>query len=464
MDVRLVSTIDSPEVLDYLRDKFETSQQCYMAVAYGSYSAFSELSDSFNKFLRKNGELKAVFDANSLITSPELILELTTIPGDSQCKIYSVLHRRKHPSVRSFHPKLFCFKHGNNCEFLIGSSNFTTGGISRNIEIGTILSCDVNEPIARSSYSLWNKLWFHEDVQTPSYTFLERYRKLWKESREKIETFQSSIEEEIAEISQLEEDSSYQEYNLLYLLGLICGRTKIEEDAPSRFEIILKTGERTPHDAPPGTIAAVGISDFQADQRLAFRRDAERITEDLHDWLRKTNQGTARCYKPEENDFVYHIIVDIEPNTPTWREVDRLLQEGIVERKRFYPGALPSAFVEVKDEKSKLGFIRGYYDVKGRISESDRDRGTGPLRISLSVSTKSSAFGGQLESAIVEMFDIENYHHLHGEDRNKESIIRIEAQELPIYLFTSAWQKIMHYDFAKYNVEKHGRASKFITW
>lgn len=461
-NVRLVDTLEPPVVLDYLSEKLAHSRQCLMAVAYGSHYAYRDLEGELTKFLRNDGELRVLLDTQSLYTSPDLIEEFATVPGDSRCKIFVGAPVAEVSRSRTFHPKMFFFSGDEGCEFLVGSANFTRGGFGANIEIGVAVSCQAHDGFAIQAYDLWKRLWNHENTLLPSDSFLAKYRELHRRYLTRVAGVEEEVSNELGAIIAEEAGvvASGGGVGLAYLLGLVCGGAIFAENRFSnRFEIRYESGERRPEGAPAGIIAAPGISDYATDQREAMRTDAQRIQSYLGDWLEASNQGSVAL--EQRNAFSYTIWVTLSEGSSALAEISRIVAEGTISGNRFYPSALPALIRDSDDSEFKVGFFRGYFDIRGRVSEADRVAMAGPLRIQFSISPNAEIFGQQLYETIIQEFKLERPNYLKGARRGRESMIRLEAQEVPTQLFTSAWQSILHADFARYNIQHFGRTNSF---
>ena len=119
---------------DVLKSNLDWADHFYMAVAFGSYKAFLDVKKNINNLLRRNGKVKAVFDIKRRFTDPNLIDELSTIPGDCLCKIFYPTKSKpgSHPYWEGYHPKLYIFAKRKELKIVTGSSNFTISGIQKN--------------------------------------------------------------------------------------------------------------------------------------------------------------------------------------------------------------------------------------------------------------------------------------------------------------------------------------------
>lgn len=453
----LISTLDAPDVEKFLAASIDKANQCLIASAYGSHLAFTQLFRAFEGLLRRNGELKILLDTQSLMTSPELIEEIATIPGDSKCRLYIGGSVAEQARQRSFHVKMYCMRADSDCEFLVGSSNFTKGGLANNIEAATIVRCKSEEEFAVSAYGFWDRLWNHPQCSYPTDRFLERYKDFYKRYRDRIVEIDKEIPSELHRV--LAEEAiglgPNEPTRLAYLLGLVCGGAALPgPDYQSRLLIHFESGERS-YGGTRGVIAAPDVTGFSIDQAKAMEGDARRILETIQDGLVPFGAGSADVNRV--GTYAYVFDVHLATGSPLDLAVKELLQSGEIVGGRYYPKALPSVLIESKDGEVDLAFLRGYFDVRGRVSAADRAGTTGALRIQLSISQHANEFGHQVADLMRARFGAEHLNYLEGEDRERESMIRIEAQDVPSKLFTSAWQQIMHHDFVEFNIRHFGR-------
>lgn len=84
-----------------------------------------------------------------------------------------------------FHPKLYAFSSGGRREAVIGSANFTNGGMSSNSEVAVLLSdSDFDSGAWGSLLGVVNEAWKEGDVLTDE--VLAGYRVLWQRSQRRL--------------------------------------------------------------------------------------------------------------------------------------------------------------------------------------------------------------------------------------------------------------------------------------
>lgn len=131
----------SHDVLNEVEKLTASSRKIKIAVAYLKKSGFEVIKDSLCFFVRKKGRLKILVGlADYYITDPEALTELVEmrkrlLPGKDKNR----LQIRYYESL-NFHPKLFIFEGKDQTAVILGSSNLTGGGLSRNIEVNVMLA------------------------------------------------------------------------------------------------------------------------------------------------------------------------------------------------------------------------------------------------------------------------------------------------------------------------------------
>ena len=140
--LKLLSNKDN-KILDFIKVGLRNASNFDWASAYATKGAFDLVSDDFNDFLRRGGRSRAIFDLAQGLTDPEFIEELSTIPGDSECKVFVGLNT----TSGIFHHKFYNFYNPESSWMMLGSANFTKAGLTTNMESSISVSSDVDEGI-----------------------------------------------------------------------------------------------------------------------------------------------------------------------------------------------------------------------------------------------------------------------------------------------------------------------------
>ncbi len=130
------------------------------AVAYARSSGnWESLIGALSHFSENNGWVELTFGANTQSNDPGTDFEaieciLTRLnPETTRLHLY-------HEKGKLFHPKVYLFSNEEteSALLVIGSSNWTRGGFSDNIELNVVLSLDLLDPNDLSVYRQTNDL------------------------------------------------------------------------------------------------------------------------------------------------------------------------------------------------------------------------------------------------------------------------------------------------------------------
>lgn len=137
------------------------------AVAFARSSGNSAaLLDALTEFAKRGGAIEMTFGANTFAEGEgsdydaieTLLKELSGFPN---VKLYLY-----NEPTRTFHPKLYLFANAGEAVLIVGSSNWTRGGLQRNVEVNVVLRLDLSDPEQKSTYE----------------RTLQIYRTYWKET------------------------------------------------------------------------------------------------------------------------------------------------------------------------------------------------------------------------------------------------------------------------------------------
>lgn len=202
-----------------------------------------------------------------------------------------------------------------------------------------------------------------------------------------------------------------------------------------------------------GFICARGISTIRLRQSDAVRKDVESIRESLVHLFEKAEQGsTAEVRKL--SDYDYKIVIQFAEASQMWKTVQEFVRTSTVSNGRLAP-KIPSEIISGERIHLAKSFIQGYADVRSRISVTDREGVSGPLRISVSVSTYAGKFGREMAQLMRTTFGMKRIGLLEGGRRGRETMLRFDPAELPKGFFRLHWKRLLLEDFAKYNREHY---------
>jgi HKD family nuclease len=134
-----------------LKDAKWTSFTAAVAFARSSGNA-TELLDALTAFAKRGGAIEMTFGANTFAEGEgsdyeaieALLKELSNYPN---VKLYLYSE-----PTRTFHPKLYLFANASEAALIIGSSNWTRGGLQGNVEVNVVLRLDLNDAEQKATY------------------------------------------------------------------------------------------------------------------------------------------------------------------------------------------------------------------------------------------------------------------------------------------------------------------------
>jgi superfamily II DNA or RNA helicase/predicted house-cleaning noncanonical NTP pyrophosphatase (MazG superfamily)/HKD family nuclease len=184
--VLFFNPIQKNRLLDLVKSELAQSVKTWIASAFYTPGVSNLLLSDFNQFIENGGELKILLSTMGNITRPEHFAHLQTYVPKLNLKIYHPPEIPFDKPPPNFHLKSYLFRHRNGeGAMVIGSSNFTEAGFTKNIEWNYYSSGEINLPFEgkspfESAIDEFNRFWNDESVDI-SDDFLEAYRRRWQD-------------------------------------------------------------------------------------------------------------------------------------------------------------------------------------------------------------------------------------------------------------------------------------------
>lgn len=125
-----VSVVEAASLRRTLLRLISKHEQIYMAVAWAHAGPVAD------KLIENKHKFKSVtVGLDFCATDPDFVDALRKVPNAYVFK----------KSGACFHPKIYLFRTGRNVDAIVGSANFTRGGLGTNVEASLHLTCDVDE-------------------------------------------------------------------------------------------------------------------------------------------------------------------------------------------------------------------------------------------------------------------------------------------------------------------------------
>jgi len=439
-----------------------THSEAFFAVAYGTHSAFRQIerSHALQDFLKKGARLRAVFDIERHFTDPELIDELCTIPGDIECRMYAPRIRRLDKSAigPAFHPKIYYFDSKGHSAAIVGSGNFTRGGLAKNHEVAMLLdgrrTLKIFKDLRNYLEDVWS--WPHLISLDQYERFRDAYAKAYRDARARQD--RPGVPDEVP-LHQMQQDVDHLRMALAtaqkaslpqavaYVLGLLAGGGHAIDRRKNQLEIELRRGVLNQGKPQEGKVFFEGISERSFEQADCVRRDAERIVDRLNTSFRElSTAATVSC--EQRGPLAYRVLMKFPRNSSLWLSLRDELRRVTSKTGRY---SWPTV-IDLRDPEVRRAFLQGYMDLRTRITATDRlpDSYT---RIAVSVGGKATLFAEQLRDLMADEFACpsDRINFARGSSRGRENMLRIDARLVPVTFLRSHWQRIVVSDFRDYN-------------
>jgi len=280
MNVELLKNIDS-SFIDKIKYALKWAKVGKIGVSYASYAAFEKLKKEFEIFLRNNGKLRLLFDLEQFYTDGQIIEEFATIPGNSECKIF--IKSPQHTDIiGNYHPKFYFFYNDEKYIIIIGSSNFTLGGLKNNIECNLCIENKKDEYL-NCFNNYFEEIWFldyslnvlNNDKLIEQYNEVHvSLEKKTQEAHNQLDKIKGELYSETEYI--LKQNSNILNEDFAYLLGLISGNSY---DYLDNYFLVIDLYRQTVNVGKEneGYYYYPYISDYKISQLDAHKTDIEII-------------------------------------------------------------------------------------------------------------------------------------------------------------------------------------------
>ncbi|EJU08944.1 hypothetical protein LH128_31620 [Sphingomonas sp. LH128] len=120
---------------------FEKARSFECMVAFAKMSAWKDFKTVLKTALARGMRARMGIGLDFYHTDPTLLIELWKIAS----KPGSLLELFVSDADETFHPKIYAFRYPNGCKLLVGSANFTKGGLSGNYEASILIDDATSE-------------------------------------------------------------------------------------------------------------------------------------------------------------------------------------------------------------------------------------------------------------------------------------------------------------------------------
>jgi len=177
MSTRLLDN-DGRSIGVALGECLEVSDTADIAVAFARRSGLEEL-DALPRFQGRGGRLRFLAGTDFRQTDLDMLDRIEEAEGT---EVRVNISGEAMEGRRSFHPKVYVCRSAERVSAIVGSANFTRGGLRANVETAVLLSGPHDAPVLEEVASLFNRYWtspFSRPVSPPlreAYRFVQEAR------------------------------------------------------------------------------------------------------------------------------------------------------------------------------------------------------------------------------------------------------------------------------------------------
>jgi HKD family nuclease len=177
--IQILSNTNYP-LSDVLKSELIESKQVKIAVAFLRRTGIDEIYKSLDYALRKNkAQIEIIAGLDFKTTDSSALLALKDIEiKQKNFKFYCFGDKRDNHNDIVFHPKIYLFETplSRNTKYtsIIGSSNLTGGGLTKNFEVNSIFREDTPKYYSQLE-AIYNEIKYTDSVFNPSKDYILRY-------------------------------------------------------------------------------------------------------------------------------------------------------------------------------------------------------------------------------------------------------------------------------------------------
>jgi len=450
---------DQGRILDFIRHGLRSSTNFDWASAYATKSAYRLIEDEFRDFLKRGGRSRVVFDLAQGLTDPEVIEEMSTIPGDSVCKVFA-----GHNTTNGiFHHKFYNFYSEESAWLMVGSANFTESGLTQNMESSLAITYDIDDELYSNASSFFeDSIWLRPGTVSPlGYPdLLDAYREYYdlrQRFQSDLDKPFSSLSKKIFEHYQYTSDFSLFNPFIGYLCGIICANSKYnslesvykERTINLRFRSALHNRDSKDEGYICTRMNGELLGDIRLEQIPIQVKSMRDLAHDLETQMKFDSPDNRVNVEDRSNkDTNVYLNLTLAEDSQIWRHViDCLNQFGVGSNNQLIP-SIPRQVLESKDPEIWRGFIKGYFDF--RVSPTKGHAlPNGILRIGVDIDTLALTFAQDLRILLDKLAVTTDFNS--GFNRNRNHIIRIHTNSNSNTLFDRGWKRLMAEEYDQFN-------------
>ena len=131
--IQLLLNDDSTDHRTEIGALFKNARRFECMVAFAKMSGWTEMKASLEKALSKGMTARLAVGLDFYHTDPALLRSLFRLSKKHDLELYLS------NSESTFHPKIYAFEYDDECKVVVGSANFTQGGLLQNYEASVLI-------------------------------------------------------------------------------------------------------------------------------------------------------------------------------------------------------------------------------------------------------------------------------------------------------------------------------------
>lgn len=193
---KLITMSSEKRLLDVIKEELVDADEFYIASAFISPGPLNQLARSFEAFKHNGGKIKILTSIMNNFNHPDHLK--TICEKDMELRVFypnaenfTTVNEFKASKPPAFHIKCYIFKRKNsNHSIIVGSSNFTNGGMGNNHEWNYLSNYEINLPLLDNNSTIFfdgimefNRYWNENQSVELCEPFLEFYNEQYHRDR-----------------------------------------------------------------------------------------------------------------------------------------------------------------------------------------------------------------------------------------------------------------------------------------
>lgn len=225
-----------------IKSELMEAAETRVAVAFLKKSGIVKVQKALDfNLIHNNANIEFIVGLDFKTTDHEALLELQNLKSKySNFKFYCFGDRQDNYNSLVFHPKIYLFNNEKKYTAIVGSSNFTAGGLSTNFEVNTVFQESRKDTKYFSQVeSIYKEIKFQDSIFVPNDEYLEKYSIAKKEIDKNTQKALASKEIQ-QEIKNLAREAETLEGTIPSLKRIIIEFMKSKNNQPVELSLIYE--------------------------------------------------------------------------------------------------------------------------------------------------------------------------------------------------------------------------------